>query len=51
MIEAAISAPIPHYGQPSSTLTIRFVFFTDLMMAFLSSGLRTLRLITSALIP
>ena len=49
--KAAISAPTPCYGHPSSTFTILFVFFTESITACLSRGLIDLRLITSALIP
>lgn len=49
--KAAISAPTPCYGHPSSTFTILFVFFTESITACLSRGLIDLRLMTSALIP
>ena len=49
--EAAISAPIPLYGKPFSTVTILLVFYTDLTRASLSRGLMVLRFITSQFIP
>ena len=46
---AAISAPIPHWGHPSSTLTMRCVFLTDFKIAGLSKGLKERRFMTSML--
>ena len=51
IICAAISAPMPAKGQPSSTETIRFVFLTDATMVSMSSGRMVRRSITSAEIP
>jgi len=48
---AAISAPIPDYGIPFSTVMILFVFYTDFTKASLSIGLIDLRFITSQLMP
>ena len=50
-MHAAISAPIPHVGKPSSTVTNLLVFFTLLIIVSLSSGLIVLKLMTSQLIP
>ena len=50
-MDAAISAPTPHVGKPSSTVTNLLVFFTLLMIVSLSRGLIVLKLITSQLIP
>jgi len=51
MRRAAISAPTPCWGHPSSTVTIRLVFFTLFTINSLSNGLMDLKLITSALMP
>ncbi|KYN34772.1 hypothetical protein ALC56_10740 [Trachymyrmex septentrionalis] len=50
-ILALTSAPIPHCGQPCSTVNKCFVFTTDCIMVSTSNGLRERRLITSASIP
>lgn len=50
-IKAAISAPTPPYGHPSSTVTNLWVFLTELTMDYLSNGLIVLKLRTSQLIP
>ncbi|KYM82067.1 hypothetical protein ALC53_07474 [Atta colombica] len=50
-ILALTSAPMPHCGQPCSTVNRCFVFITDCMMVSMSNGLRERRLITSASIP
>jgi len=47
---AAISAPTPDCRQPSSTVTMRPVFFTDSTIVAMSIGLSVRRSITSALI-
>lgn len=46
-----ISAPTPDCGQPCSTETRRFVFFTDSKTVSKSNGLKVRRLMTSASIP
>ena len=48
---AAISEPIEQTGQPCSTVTMRFVFFTDSMMVALSSGRSVRRSMISASMP
>ena len=48
---AAIYAPIPDCGKPSSTVTNLLVFITLFTMVSLSKGLIVLRLITSQSIP
>mmetsp|Transcript_4739 Transcript_4739/g.6508 ORF Transcript_4739/g.6508 Transcript_4739/m.6508 type:complete len:240 (-) Transcript_4739:445-1164(-) len=48
---AAISEPTPLWGQPSSTVTTRWVFFTDSMIVLRSRGRSVLRLMTSTLMP
>mmetsp|Transcript_20269 Transcript_20269/g.71676 ORF Transcript_20269/g.71676 Transcript_20269/m.71676 type:complete len:242 (-) Transcript_20269:225-950(-) len=48
---APISAPMPHCGQPSSTVTRRLVFLTVATMASRSSGRSVRRLMTSTLMP
>lgn len=50
-IQAAISAPTPQVGNPSSTVINLFVFLTLLIIVYLSKGLIVLRLMTSQLIP
>lgn len=50
-ISYQISAPTPCCGKPSSTVTSRFVFLTETLMASLSSGRIERRFITSAVIP
>lgn len=50
-MHAAISAPTPQVGKPSSTVTNLLVFLTLLMIVSLSKGLIVLRLMTSQLIP
>lgn len=50
-ISYQISAPTPCCGKPSSTVTTRFVFLTETLMASLSSGRIERRFITSAVIP
>ena len=51
MTRAAISAPTPDCGQPSSTVTMRPVFFTDAMIVSVSIGRSVRRSITSASMP
>ena len=48
---AAISAPMPAKGQPSSTVTRRLVFSTEASTASPSSGRSERRSITSASMP
>ena len=51
IILAQISEPIPHCGQPPSTVTRWFVFIIEFMIVCSSKGRRLLKLITSQLIP
>ncbi len=51
MICMFTSAPTPANGQPSSTVTIRFVFFTLATIVSMSSGRSERRLMTSASMP
>ena len=46
-----ISEPIEQTGQPSSTVTMRLVFFTDAITVSMSSGRSVRRSTTSASIP
>ena len=46
MMRAQISEPIPHWGQPPSTVTRWFVFITDFMIASSSIGRRVRKLMT-----
>jgi hypothetical protein len=48
---AAISAPTPHCGQPSSTVTNLCVFITDFKIPSLSKGRSVRRLMTSQFKP
>src|SRR5439155_6909737 len=48
---AKIPAPIPQYGQSSSTISSRLVFVTDSMIVFSSSGRSVRTSMISALIP
>ena len=50
-MQAAISAPTPQVGNPSSTVINLLVFFTLLIIVSLSKGLIVLKLITSQLMP
>jgi len=51
MIAEHISAPIPHWLHPSSTVTKWFVFLTLFIIVSVSNGLNDRRLMTSQLIP
>lgn len=51
MMILQISAPIPHWPQPSSTVTSLLVFLTLSMIVFLSRGRIDLKFITSTLMP